>query len=283
MEMKGFEFIRLVGDERRIGDTLKSVSRHWRGDKECFVFVSPHDDDVALGAGLFIQLALREKVPVYVWIVTDGSMGYCSEEEKGSISEIRRKEAFESYTSLGVPKENIIWFGFPDCELSSYCGRREAGENDVCVVEGCTGLQNTFTSYLRKIKPTQCFVPTFSDLHPDHKIINEELQISLFHAGGNIWPELGAPLERVPYIHEIAVYCDFPLPPTLRVSVPDEYLDKKLEAIGSFKSQKQIGSLIDVVRKSGSQEYIRSIDFHLYQPQAYYNMFEKKHRMPFIR
>jgi len=54
------EFIRLVGSERRKGDTLASVSAHWQSDKESFVFVSPHDDDVALGAGLFIQLAIRE-------------------------------------------------------------------------------------------------------------------------------------------------------------------------------------------------------------------------------
>ena len=70
---KDIEFVRLVGNERRTGNTLASVSRHWQGDKEHFLFISPHDDDVVLGAGLFIQLAQRENVPVYILIVTDGS------------------------------------------------------------------------------------------------------------------------------------------------------------------------------------------------------------------
>lgn len=279
---KEFEFIRLVGNERRVGDTLASVSRHWQSDKECFVFVSPHDDDVALGGGLFIQLAVRENIPVHVWVVTDGSMGYCSDQEKGNIAQIRKQEAIGSYTSLGVPEDNLVFLDFPDCQLENYVGRHPSTD-DSHSIAGYTGLQNAFTYYLRKVRPTQCFVPTISDLHPDHKVTNEELQISLFHAGGNIWPELGPALEKVPYVHEMAVYCDFPLPPTLRVCTPVEYLEKKLDALAAFKSQKQIDTLIEIVRKSGPQEYIRSIDFNLYQPQAYYDMFEKKHRMPFIR
>ena len=231
---------------------------------------------------MFIQLAVRENIPVHVWVVTDGSMGYCSNEEKGNIAQIRKLEAIDSYTSLGVPREHIIFLNFPDCQLENYKGRHPSA-NDSHSIEGFTGLQNAFTYYLRKIRPTQCFVPTISDLHPDHKVTNEELQISLFHAGGNIWPELGPALEKIPYIHEMAVYCDFPLPPTLRVCTPMEYLEKKLNALAAFKSQKQIDTLIEIVRKSGPQEYIRSIDFNLYQPQAYYDTFEKKHRMPFIR
>jgi LmbE family N-acetylglucosaminyl deacetylase len=84
------EFVRLVGNERRVGPTLSSVSRHWQGENECFVFVSPHDDDVALGGALLIQLMKHENVPVHILIVTDGSMGYCNEEERNTIVEIRR-------------------------------------------------------------------------------------------------------------------------------------------------------------------------------------------------
>ena len=53
------EYVRLVGNERRTGDTLASVSRHWQDGKEKFLFISPHDDDVVLGAGLFIQLVRK--------------------------------------------------------------------------------------------------------------------------------------------------------------------------------------------------------------------------------
>ena len=277
------EFVRLVGEERRAGDTLSSVSRHWQGDRERFLFISPHDDDVALGAGLFIQLAQRENIPVYILIVTDGSMCYCTKEQKDKISEIRQKETYDCYKLLGVPEENIIWLAFPDCRLNYYRGRRFSDSNDWTKHEGFIGLQNSFTHWIRKIAPTQCFLPTSSDLHPDHKIVHEELLISLFHASGNIWPELGESIEKVPFVHEMGVYCDFPEPPKVRIQTPEAYLEKKLNAIAAFKSQKQIASLIDIVRKSGPYEYLRELNFKLYQPTAYYDMFEKKHHIPFIR
>ncbi len=269
-----FEIIRLVGEERRVGDSLASVSRHWQGENECFCFVSPHDDDVVLGAGLAIQLAIHEGVPVHVLVVTDGSMGYCSPEEKESIAEIRKEETYESLEILGVPRERIHFLGFPDCQLAPFCGRR-AGGGEPGVIEGFTGLQNAFTYHLRRLRATQVFVPTINDLHPDHKVTNSELQISLFHASGDIWPELGAPLDAPPAIHEFAVYCDFPEPPTLKIACDDETFEKKLQSIAAFKSQKQISTLIENVRKAGSQEYIRAINFQFYQPETYHHMFQQ--------
>jgi LmbE family N-acetylglucosaminyl deacetylase len=283
MPKEEFEFVRLVGNERRVGPTLATVSRHWQGDKECFLMISPHDDDAVLGAGLLIQLSNRENVPVHILIVTDGSMGYCSAKEKDTIAEIRRNESFECYQSLGVPKENIIWLGFPDCRLSNYRGRSPALPNDPVALNGFVGLQNSFTYYLRKINPTQCFLPTNNDLHPDHRIIHEEFLISLFHAAGNIWPELGKPLDKVPYVHTYAVYCDFAVPPTLRMRTPLVYLENKLKAIAAFRSQRQISSLIENVRHCGPEEYIRAIDFKLYHPASYRNMFEEKKTLGMIR
>jgi LmbE family N-acetylglucosaminyl deacetylase len=282
-EKHEIEFVRLVGSERRASDTLASVSKHWQGDQEKFLFVSPHDDDAVLGAGLFMQLVQRENVPVYILIVTDGSMGYCSAEEKETITEIRRQETYRCYESLNIPRENIIWLGFPDCQLNQYRGRRKASANDPVAIEGYTGMQNAFTKYLRQIRPTQCFLPTSSDLHPDHKFVHEELLISLFHSAGDIWPELGKPLDKVPYVHEMGVYCDFPTPPKLRIKATESCLTKKMDAIAAFKSQKQISSLIDGVRQSGPYEYLRSLEFKLYQPGSYYDMFEEKHHLPFIR
>jgi len=270
------EFVRLVGNERRVGSHLAGVSRHWQGDKEHFLMVSPHDDDAVLGAGLLMQLAKRENVPVHILIVTDGSMGYCSLDEKDSITEIRRNESFECYQSLGVPKENIVWLGFPDCQLNRYRGRRPADPNDAVAIKGFTGMQNAFTYHLRKIKPTQCFLPTSNDLHPDHRFVYDEFLISLFHSAGNIWPELGEPLNSVPYVNTFAVYCDFLAPPTLRMRTPQAYLENKLEAISAFRSQKQISSLIENVRHCGPEEYIRAIDFRLYHPSSYRNLFEDK-------
>jgi LmbE family N-acetylglucosaminyl deacetylase len=277
------EFVRLVGNERRVGSYLSDVSQTWQGKKQCFLMISPHDDDAVLGAGLLIQLAKRENISVYILIVTDGRMGYCSEDEKDSISEIRRNESYECYQSLGVPKKNIIWLGFPDCRLNNYRGRAPAEPKEPLAIKGYTGLQNAFTYHLRKIRPTQCFLPTWNDLHPDHRIIYEELLISLFHAAGNIWPELGQPLSNVPYVHTYAVYCDFLAPPTLRMRTPKSYLEKKLKAISAFRSQKQISSLIENVRHCGPEEYIRAIEFKLYRPAKYRALFEEKEAIRMVR
>jgi LmbE family N-acetylglucosaminyl deacetylase len=278
-----FEFVRLVGDERRIGSKLADVSRHWQGKKERFLIISPHDDDAVLGAGLLIQLAKRENVPVHILIVTDGSMGYCSDQEKDNIAEIRRSESYKCYQSLGVPKKNIVWLGFADCRLNDYRGRRADKPKSPGLIRDYTGLQNSFTYHLRKIKPTQCFLPTSNDLHPDHRIVYEEFLISLFHAAGNIWPELGRPIATVPYVNTYAVYCDFNAPPTLRMRTPMSLLEKKLKAISAFRSQRQISSLIENVRHCGPEEYIRAIDFTLYHPSKYHNQFEEKKPFKMVR
>jgi len=118
MAKTSFEFVRLVGSERRVGSTLASVSRQWKQAGERFLFIAPHDDDVIIGGGLLILSSLKEKIPVYVAIVTDGSQGYCSLKERDAISEIRRKETYAAYKTRGGKKKNIIWLNFPSCGLS---------------------------------------------------------------------------------------------------------------------------------------------------------------------
>ncbi len=270
-----YRYVHFSGTECLKGNTLEEVSFNSQDKEECFAVISPHDDDGALGAGLLMQLALEEGVKVHVVIVTDGGMGYCSNEEKGVISGIRKEETHKCYKTLGIPEENIHWLGFPDCNLFQHQGRRKCQTGEMGEYAGYTGLQNSFTQILRKVRPTQCFIPTRNDLHPDHKLIYDELLISIFHATGSIWPELGLSLEQTPSVHEIAVYCDFPEPPTFQINADESLLERKLYAINAFQSQKQIASLIEGVRNGGPQEYLRTIDFRFYNPKVYSKMFQK--------
>ncbi len=64
---------------------------------------------------------------------------------------------------------------------------------------------------------------------------------------------------------------------------PAAYLEKKLKAIAAFRSQKQIYSLIENVRHCGPEEYIKAIDFKLYHPASYHDMFEEKKALGMIR
>ena len=61
------------------------------------------------------------------------------------------------------------------------------------------------------------------------------------------------------------------------------FLENKLRAIGEFKSQTQIESLIEIVRKGGPEEYLRALEFKLYEPSRYRTLFEEKEARPFLR
>jgi len=270
------EIVQLINGKRYVSSQLSQSMPQWQGQNERFLIVTPHDDDAVIGAGLTIQMARREKVPVYILIATDGGMGYCSSEQKQNIAEIRKKETFKCYKKLGVDEQNILWMNYPDCRLNEFGGRRPAEKSDGPAICGFTGLQNDFTYYLRKIRPTRCFVPTSNDLHPDHKIVYEELLISLFHSTTTLWPELGPLMDKLPIsIYELAVYCRFPGPPTLQIRTPAEYLGKKLDAIAEYQSQKQIGLMVERLRQSGPVEYLREADLKIYQPADYQEMFKE--------
>src|SRR5687768_7670754 len=186
--------------------------------RETWLFVSPHDDDLCLGAGLFMQQAVAEGANVQVLVVTDGRMGYCTLEQRDSISDIRKKETYESFEILGVGRDAIAWVNYPDGGLYTLQGRRKAQPHDeVEPIEGYVGLSNAFTYHLRRTRATRVFVPTSADLHPDHQITHNELMICLFHAAGTIWPELGEPLADVPKVYELAIYCDFPEAPQYEI------------------------------------------------------------------
>ena len=270
-----YEFVKLAeGNKRVASDKPSEIFADWQEDKECFLFVSPHDDDVVLGGGLMLDVAIRNNIPVYVMIVTDGSMGYCTMDEKETIQEVRAKETYDCYEALGVPTDNIVWMSFPDCRLNSFIGRRKAVEGDPAVIQGYTGLSNSFTYHLRNIKPTRVFLPTNTDLHPDHRITHSELLISLFHATGGIWPELGETLEQLPDVYELGVYCDFPEAPQIQLKTSDKLLETKINGILKFASQTQIAALVENVRKSGPYEYYRDLQFAFYSPDTYHDMFK---------
>lgn len=188
---------------------------------------------------------------------------------------------------LGEP--DIRRLEYPDCDLPNHAGRRRTAGGEAGTVgaagsagaavdntdprKGHSGLQNSFTALLRDLRPTRVFVPTGADYHPDHQIVYRELLISLFHATGAIWPELGAPLASPPSLYEMAIYCDFPAPPTLQLEGSAEAFDTKLSAIAAFASQEQIAAIVEGVRGAGPFEYFREVPFSLYDSRHYAELF----------
>jgi len=260
------------GKVNESGD-ISVIFNNWKQDKEVWLFVGPHDDDIVLGAGLLLQAGLKEGAEVYALITTDGSMGYCKPEQKDTIAAVRKKETLDSFKIIGLPESNVFYADFPDCNLNSYIGRRKAVSGD-SEIEGFTGLQNAFTYFLRKVVPNRVILPTGHDLHPDHKIVYQEFLISMFHASGNIWPELGKALPQVPTAYECAIYCDFPTKPEIKIEADDDIFKKKLDSILAYQSQEQIAQLVETQKNGGPYEFFRKISFDFYNPKNYISLFE---------
>ncbi len=271
---EGIIYSRRVDGKVISSSNIGDIFTNWVPGGERWLFLSAHDDDIVAGIGVFFQAAIAEGVEVHAVITTDGSMGYCRLPQRHIISEVRRKEAEESFGILKLPLEQLHFLGFPDCNLNPYRGRRLVTKGDPAEIEGASGLQNAYPYMLRKIRPTRVFVPTITDLHPDHRIVNEEMMISLFHAQGVIWPELGEPIEQVPAVYDYATYCDFPAAPQIRIQGPASMLETKLRAIRAYASQEQIDLLIDVQREVGPVEYVRELTFNFYAPKQYATLFE---------
>ncbi|HPS00184.1 MAG TPA: PIG-L family deacetylase [Candidatus Sumerlaeota bacterium] len=269
----GLRFYRRSFNEVVAAEKASKVFPNWYGESERWLFLSPHDDDTVLGAGLTVLAACAEGIEAHIVVASDGSMGYCSAEERCNIAEIRQRETAESCRLLGLGSDRVHFLGFPDGSLMQYSGRRLARPDDVGVVEGYVGLQNSFTQVLRQVKPTRIFIPTSKDLHPDHQVVSREMLISIFHAQGAIWPELGEPMANLPEVYEYATYSDFVEPPQIKVRATPEMLQRKLAAIAAFASQKQIGLIVEQMREGGPVEYLHEMHFQFYSPSVYENLF----------
>jgi len=277
-------FDRRTGISRRAGiDTVGTgtvssadpaeVWSDWRGEDERWLFVSAHDDDVVVGAGLTLLAGLANHVASYVAYFTDGKMGYCSPEQRQTIASIRQEEANRSFDHLGLPLENLFRFHYDDGNLIQAMGRRFAKSGDDNERHGAVGLQNDMTLTLRTVRPTRIFLPNHRDLHPDHQAVHIDLLMSLFHAQGEIWPELGEPIAELPKLYEYATYSDFAAPPTMRVRVPDELVRRRFEAVAMYQSQRQIGLVVDELRKVGGSEYLLEKEFDLIKHEKYASLF----------
>ena len=255
--------------------SARIIFPNWQKEKECWLFLAAHDDDIVCGAGLTLLAGLEEGVEVHAVISANGNMGYCREESRHTIAQIRRQEAEKSFDILGVKKENFHFLDFDDCSFYLNAGRRFADENTKSpVIAGATGLQNSYVWALRKIRPTRIFLPTPTDIHPDHQLTTKEMMISIFHAQGNIWPELGEQIEEIPLLYEYSTYSDFATLPTMRIRTNQELLERKLEAIRAYASQEQIELLVKGLEESGAQEYLREVKLDIMTPHKHDKLFD---------
>jgi N-acetylglucosamine malate deacetylase 1 len=116
--------------------------------------LAPHTDDAELGCGGTIARLLREGGDVFVaaFSTAEGSL------PPGAAPTRLRDEFLSSMQVLGIPPDKTFVFGYPVRRLSYY--RQE-------LLEELVKLRN-------QVNPSMVFLPSASDLHQDHQVLNAE-------------------------------------------------------------------------------------------------------------
>lgn len=248
----------------------------WRRGERWLV-VTPHDDDPVIAIAMVLAAAAEIGAEVAVRIVTDGSMGYTGSVGPSDIVATRGAETRAAMATLGLG--DVAWYGYPDAQLHLWQGRMWARDGGLLgadaphIVAGATGLENSLVADLRALQPDRVLVAAGTDLHLDHKTVFHEVLMSLFHARGDIWPELGAPLAGLPVVYEFAAYSPFATAPEMQYEGTNEEFERKLAALAAFASQTQIASLVATMRAAGPIEHLRIVPTDAYDPRHYREMF----------
>jgi len=106
----------------RKSSSIDLLFPEWQED-ETVAFLSPHDDDVLLGAGYLLKATIENNGIPLLLVFCSGDAGYSNPEEKDTITQRRRQEAIQAYGALGVKEENIHSFDIPDFSLMPHVNR----------------------------------------------------------------------------------------------------------------------------------------------------------------
>lgn len=236
-------------------------------NKQSWVFITAHDDDPLIGAGMLISIARKLNIKISIVIVTDGCMGYQDISNKGkTIKNVREKETYAAYKLLGIEKNDIYFLNYPDSNLLKYVGRRYAKLSDYLksdrtfIKEGCIGLLNSMVYYIRKLKTTKLFIHTQNDFHPDHKIVFEQAHWANYFSASNYWPELKKPLGYVPDFYEYFVYSALSKKASIQIESEDAK-NIRDKAINIYKSQGEIHGLVKELQSAGPFEWLCKLNY----------------------
>jgi len=190
------EFIDFSAETR--SPRIEALFPGWvRGEK--VAFYSPHDDDVALGAGYLVQAVIDNGGIPVVLIFCSGDAGYSAREAKTTIVATRKKEAVRAYRELGVGKNNIIFLNIPDFALMASVGRSSSGK---------TCLFNKLVAFLRKKKISRIVSSSGHFEHWDHTAAFYLAAYTSPQAGDPILADLGKPFPIQSYL-AYSVWADF--------------------------------------------------------------------------
>jgi LmbE family N-acetylglucosaminyl deacetylase len=139
------------------------------------LILAPHMDDEVLGCG-GTMLMHQDKTRLHCVYATDGARSPAPLLPwTGSIdphlSQCRRREACDAMNQVGVPRENLVFFDFPDGALSYQRRELTCKLNDV----------------ICNVEPEIILTPFRYDLHADHIAVTRCVQEAL----RDRWPTCG--------------------------------------------------------------------------------------------
>lgn len=205
---------------------------------ETVAFLSPHDDDVLLGAGYLLKATVENNGNPLLLIFCSGDAGYSFPEEKDIITQRRRQEAIQAYGILGVKEENIHNFDIPDFSLMPHINRNLHQEK---------GLFEEQVRIFREQKVSRVVFSSGFFEHWDHTAVFNMGIYTSPHAGDPVLADIGEPFAaKSHYIY--SVWGDFePIQPgdsgirADKGTLADDKTEEEIRrSIRCFESQRKI-------------------------------------------
>ena len=120
--------------------------------KASALIFAPHPDDETLGCGGLLLKKVASKSRIRIVIMTDGGSSHQHLITSDKLAAIRRQEAIDAVSSLGISQENLFFFNFSDGKLQDF-------HNDA---------KEMIKQHLQEFNPTQVFVPGDLNIPKDH-------------------------------------------------------------------------------------------------------------------
>lgn len=161
--MEKYTFIDTNTKEK--SNSLETLFPGWDGPNERVMVYAGHDDDAILGCGYAMSAILDDGAQLFLTIACNGHCGYSTPEEKDTIVERRREEAYQCYERFGIPRDHILRLEYPDFSANNFIGLFLDGDK----------TEGHFTKtipFLRKNKITRILVVNHYREHNDHSAAN---------------------------------------------------------------------------------------------------------------
>lgn len=257
---------------------------------DTILIIAPHCDDEVLGSAGLIYKSIQNGAKVIVVMITNGDGQYFGTMEEFrkiypdannyvETGNKRQEESINALQILGVPRENIIFLGYPDHNLkkllttnwnkplqsaytkTAYSPYRDSFQPNAPYTGA--NLERNLQDILDKYSPTLIIAPSKDDKNPDHFSTYEveKMAIDSSHSNATLWTYL-IHFDRFPY--PSGIHRDKYLSPPNKLlsisdgwrilSLNDQMMNNKQQAILQYQSQLKIpllnNLLISFIRKN---------------------------------